>query len=41
MAFAKAIKQGDSVAQIDIPEPHQLRMYIEVEVTGMENRILH
>ena len=41
MAFAKAIKQGDSVAQIDLPEPNQLRMYIEVEVTGMENRILH
>jgi ATP-dependent Lon protease len=40
-AFAKAIKQGDSVAIIVIPEPHQLRMYIEVEVTGMENRILH
>lgn len=40
-AFAKAIKQGDSVAKIVIPEPHQLRMYIEVEVTGMENRILH
>lgn len=40
-AFAKAIKQGDSVAKIDIPEPYQLRMYIEVEVTGMENRILH
>lgn len=40
-AFAKAIKQGDSVAHIDISEPHQLRMYVEVEVTGMENRILH
>jgi len=40
-AFAKAIKQGDSVAKIVAPEPHQLRMYIEVEVTGMENRILH
>lgn len=41
IAFAKAIKQGDSVAQIDIPETGQLRMYIEVEVTGMENRVLH
>lgn len=40
-AFAKAIKQGDSVAEIVIPEPPQLRMYIEVDVTGMENRILH
>lgn len=40
-AFAKAIKQGDSVAKIVLPEPYQLRMYIEVEVTGMENRILH
>ena len=40
-AFAKAIKQGDSVAKIVTPEPPQLRMYIEVDVTGMENRILH
>lgn len=41
MAFAKAIKQGDSVAEIDIPEAGQLRMYVEVEVTGMQNRTLH
>jgi len=40
-AFARAIKEGSSVATIVIPEPPQLRMYIEVEVTGRENRILH
>lgn len=41
MAFAKAITQGNTVAQIDIPEKSQLRMFIEVEVTGVENRTLH
>lgn len=40
-AFAKAVKRGDCIACIDVPEPKQIRMYVEVEVTGMNNRILH